>query len=177
MAILPNSMLLSAAASFVLCAQAFLQPAAAQLIEGHETQENIVAQTPLSELREKMRGFVKSFYLSGNDLSRDELREIYARKVDYFGGKQVGLNKLVRDKLSYFRRWPNRSYTLDDETLAIWKVDDKQLVGVWFEYDFEVYGARRRSTGRGESLLIVDFSVPGGRIVREQGKVIRRGRR
>lgn len=171
----PTTSLLISTLCLALAGSATTRSAAAQSADATVPSTKIVAETPLDELREKMRGFVETFYLSGDNLSREDMKEIYAQRVDYFKGKQITLEKLIKDKLSYFKRWPNRSYQLDPETLTVVRGGNGQVIEVLFEYDFDVSGARKRSRGRGIAMLTVDFSVPGGRIVRERGKVIKRG--
>lgn len=169
-----KSLLISTLCLAMVCV-ATARSATAQSANEPAPSTKIIAETPLDQLRDKMRKFVETFYLSGENLSRDEITEIYAERVDYFKGKQITLEKLIKDKLSYFKRWPKRSYQLDPETLTVVRGANGRVIEVLFEYDFDVSATRRRSQGRGIAMLTVDFSVPGGRIVRERGKVIKRG--
>lgn len=134
-----------------------------------------ITQMSREDLERSVRRFVEDFYLSGRDLTRDEIEALYAPRVDYFGGANKSRSAIVRDKLAYFRRWPDRTYVMIPETFSIARTgDDNEIVNVMFEYYFDARGGDRVSKGHGFSMLTLDFSVPGGRIVREQGKVLSR---
>jgi len=137
-----------------------------------------VAETSDAELRDRMVRFVDRFYLSGQDLSGEEIDTLYAPVVDYFGNTRKTLTEVKQDKIAYFKRWPDRLYELIPETLEIVRSDvDPDVIGVEFEYLFDVRSASRTSMGRGFTVLTLDFSTPGGRITRETGDVIDRKRR
>ncbi len=136
---------------------------------------NNIADLSDAELEAKIGRFIEGFYLSGQDLTRSEIRTLYAPRVDYFGGKQKSRRAIVRDKMAYFNRWPDRSYELIPGTLTVLRAGPAgNLVTATFEYRFDTRGGGRRSTGRGFSVLTLDFTEPNGQIVREQGKVISR---
>lgn len=133
-----------------------------------------ISELTRDELRSVVGRFIDGFYLSGDDLTPEEIATLYAPRVDYFGDRGKLRDAIVRDKLAYFRRWPNRRYELIPETLAVYRDPDAQQVDVEFEYQFETRGRGRRSEGRGIALLTLDFSQPGGQIVREEGRVLDR---
>jgi hypothetical protein len=93
--------------------------------------------------------------------------------VQYFGGREITLGALIRDKMAYYRRWPERTYTLVPGSLSVSRDKDRPLVYVSFTYDFALRGPGRASSGRGAGRLGLDFSMPGGKLVREDGKVLR----
>ena len=120
----------------------------------------------------RLAAFVTNFYLSGQNASPELLRGIYARRVSYFG-KSTGIEDVIRDKLTYYGRWPVRAYTLVPGTLAIRPLrGDGRVYELTFEYDFKVASAGKKGAGTGYARLQVDLADGHGQIVRESGKVI-----
>lgn len=116
------------------------------------------------------------FYLAGLNLAPEQIDAIYADKVDYFGEKEKSRADIIRDKQAYYRRWPQRRYTIVPDTINIYReAGGPQLIDITFEYDFDVRSNGRRERGRGEASLTIDFATPNGAIVREEGKVLSRG--
>jgi hypothetical protein len=126
--------------------------------------------------RASVQKFVSDFYLAGEDLSAEQIEAIYAPRVVYYG-TPTSRASIIRDQQAYTRRWPQRRYTLIDDTLAITaKPNAPKTFDVSFDYDFEVRAADRTSMGRGFTRLTLDFSVPGGQIVAVEGRVTQRRR-
>lgn len=127
------------------------------------------------KLSASIERWIANYYLSGHDLSREEMKAIYAPTVDYFGKGEKSLSYIIRDQRGYYRRWPQRMFEMVPGTLQIARDPyNKSVVDVSFQYDFETRSARRTSRGRGLAELTLDFSLPGGRIVREGGRVLER---
>jgi hypothetical protein len=133
-------------------------------------------QSPnVSDIEARLARFVTQFYLSGENVSPDILRGIYASKVNYFGKPGTPLDRIVRDKLSYYSRWPSREFTLQPGTLAIRPLRNAgRVYELTFVYDFKVASATKRTGGTGYARLQVDLAEGKGKIVRETGKVIDR---
>jgi hypothetical protein len=128
-----------------------------------------------SDIEARLAKFVTQFYLSGENVSPDILRGIYAAKVNYFGKRDTPLDKIVRDKLNYYARWPSRTYVLQPGTLAIRPLrTGGRVYELTFVYDFQVASGAKRTGGTGYSRLQVDLGDGHGKIVRETGKVIDR---
>ncbi len=128
-----------------------------------------------SDIEARLARFVTQFYLSGENVSPDVLRGIYASKVNYFGKQGTSLEKIVRDKLNYYARWPSREFTLQPGTLAIRPLRSAgRVYELTFVYDFKVASATKRTGGTGYTRLQVDLAEGKGKIVRETGKVIDR---
>ena len=128
-----------------------------------------------SDIEARLGRFVSDFYLSGDNVSPDVLRGIYARKVNYFGKPGTSLDRIVKDKLNYYRRWPAREFTLRPGTLAIRPLrTDGRMYELTFMYDFKVASATKHSGGTGYSRLQIDLAEGHGKIVRESGKVVGR---
>ncbi len=133
-------------------------------------------QRPIAEradLPERLTRFVTDYYLGSSPLSSEQLRALYATRVEYFGGRKVSVERVVADKLSYYRRWTDRRFRLVDGTLDINR-DRRQpsLFHVSFEYDFRISGPGRRSSGRGFGLITLDLGTSDAHIVRETGEVL-----
>lgn len=128
-----------------------------------------------SDIEARLARFVTQFYLSGDNVSPDVLRGIYAAKVNYFGKRDTPLDKIVRDKLKYYARWPSREFTLQPGTLAIRPLRNTgRIYELTFVYDFKVASGAKRTGGTGYARLQVDLAEGHGKIVRETGKVIDR---
>lgn len=122
---------------------------------------------------EIMAHFVVTFYLSGKSMSPAEIEQLYAPRVRYFDGTELTRKAVIRDKLDYFKRWPDRTFSLVPDTMEVFR-DESDLVDVTFQYEFVVRSPKRTSRGRGNAKLTLDFTEPAGRIVREEGDVISR---
>ena len=126
--------------------------------------------------RAAVQKFVSDFYLAGVDLEPEQIEAVYAPRVLYYGASATRAT-IVRDQQAYTRRWPERRYTLLDETLTITpKPNAPKTFDVSFDYDFDVRSQTRTSMGRGFARLTLDFSVPGGQIIAVEGRVTQRKR-
>lgn len=150
-----------------------------------EVMQSVAATAPVKsianmsdvELRDAITRFVENFYLAGEDLSEEQLEAIYAPVVNYFGNRRKTRASIVRDQRRYYRRWPDRNFELISGTLNVVRTDQAdEIVDVVFEYFFETRSGKRKSRGRGVTMLTLDFSVAGGQIIRERGEVTERFR-
>ncbi len=131
----------------------------------------------MEQLRGLMRRFVATHYLSGEDMTPEEIATLYAERVDYFGERRKTLRSIIADKQAYFRRWPQRDYLLVADTFQVNRGGDNNgRLEVRFEYDFAVRSPQRNSSGRGVTELTFDVATPGGKLVRESGRVLSRQR-
>lgn len=130
---------------------------------------------PDGVLEARIERFVRGFYLSGDDVDEEQIRLLYGPRVDYFGRNGVSVGEIVRDKIGYYRRWPQRVFSLVEGTLDVRRAGQGgESYDVAFEYDFEVRRAGEIKRGRGVAVLTIDLGDDGGRIVRETGRVLRR---
>lgn len=132
-----------------------------------------IAELDDAVIAEIMAHFVVTFYLSGKSMSPAEIEQLYAPRVRYFDGTELTRKAVIRDKLDYFKRWPDRTFSLVPDTMEVFR-DESDLVDVTFQYEFVVRSPKRTSRGRGHAKLTLDFTDPAGRIVREEGDVISR---
>lgn len=119
-----------------------------------------------------IKELISDYYLSSAALTEDEIRQLYSDPMDFFGEKQVGLERVAREKAQYYRHWPVRHYALVPASIVIrWKSAD--VADVTFLYDFEVSAPDKTvNKGRGRAYLTLDLKGRPGRIVREDGEVI-----
>lgn len=129
----------------------------------------------MEQLRGLMQRFVATYYLSGDDMTPEEIAAIYAQRVDYFGDRRKSLRSVISDKQAYYRRWPQRSYILNFETFEVRRSgENNSKVEVSFQYEFNVRSPSRISAGLGSTELTFDVATPGGKLIRETGKVLSR---
>lgn len=129
----------------------------------------------LTRRQAQIERFVTNYYLSSEPFSKEQIEVLYAPRIHYFGKSDVAREEIIRDKLRYYARWPGRRYVLDPATLQIAEDPaNPRILDIRFEYEFDVSGPSRTSSGRGIALLTLDLSVEGGRITRESGSVISR---
>ena len=131
-----------------------------------------IAEVEDTALAEAMVRFIVGFYLTGEDLSAEEIAELYAPTVAYNGEAAKSRDDVVRDKLAYVKRWPRRRFEVVPDTIEV--VRDSigpKFVDVVFEYTFEVRSGKRVSRGRGAASLTLDFTSPHAQIVREDSKI------
>lgn len=112
----------------------------------------------------------------GGDLS--QLERHYARKLRYFDQGLVDRSVVLADKAAYFRRWPERRFSPDLETLTAravpWEGGDR-AIEVEVEVDFDVAGPERRADGRTlVSVTLLPEGEDGFTVVAEGGRVISR---
>lgn len=123
---------------------------------------------------ERVANFLRRFYLTGAPLSLEEMEALYAPRVDYFDQRKVARARVLADKFGYFKRWPDRMYVLQRETLKIRSISETgKIFDVTFRYTYEVSSGDRVSKGLGFAQLTLDLTFDG-RITRETGKILKR---
>lgn len=124
-----------------------------------------------------MANYVVNIYLSPQAMTPEEIEQLYAPRVAYFGEASKSREAIIRDKRAYYTRWPLRSYAIVPDTMEITRAGlDGKRIEVTFQFTFDVRSRRRISQGRATARLAFDFATPGGQIVAEEGDVISRGR-
>ena len=133
-------------------------------------------QRPLSEVYSIIEDFVREKYLSNWSSSPRLIRRRYADPMDYYWGKKnVPMKQVLRDKLRYMSRWPQRYFRLVEDTLEVTRSeDDPYLYAVKFRYEFETKRRGEQRAGIGQTGLLLE--VLGRRILirGEGGKVLER---
>jgi hypothetical protein len=122
--------------------------------------------------------FLEKGYLQAWFAHPSSVRQHFADPVaNYWGRSNVPLNAVVQEKLSYARKWIFRFYRLQPETIRLVPAPGKpDLWQVTFNYDFVADSAPPRSSGVGETTLVLEIIGDQVKIHGESGKVISRKR-
>ncbi len=131
---------------------------------------------PLSVVYEIIEDFVREDYLSSWSASPRLIRRHFADPMDYYWGKKnVPLKEVVRDKMAFVSRWPQRYYRLISETLEVTRDEDNDFIyAVRFQYEFETRRKGDERAGLGETRLLVELFDRRVMIRGEGGKVLER---
>ena len=131
---------------------------------------------PEDSIQDRMARFLGEQYLQSTFAEPDLVRSYYASPmVSYWGRENVRIESVLRDKKSYSRRWPDRTYRLLTETLEIEPVQNNpDTYFVLFEYEFNVRNQSKRRSGVGEARLVVREDDIGFTILGEDGSVVYR---
>lgn len=123
-------------------------------------------------------GFLEKGYLQAWFAHPSSVRQHFADPVtNYWGRSNVPLNAIVQEKLGYARKWIFRFYRLQPETIRLVPAPGKpDFWQVTFNYDFVADSAPPRSSGVGETTLVLELIGDQVKIHGESGKVISRKR-
>lgn len=117
--------------------------------------------------------FVEWKYLAGESGATPLGAESYADIVDYYADRKITRAKVMRDKVAYYRRWPNRRYKMLRDTLRIEQLADG-IFDVAFDYTFDVENDKKRIVGRGTAALRLQRQKNRYILLREAGDVTKR---
>lgn len=145
-------------------------PARAQAADDH------MAVQPLDQVYEIIEDFVREDYLSNWFASPRLIRRHFADPLDYYWGKRdVPLKEVVRDKMAYVTRWPQRYFRLIPETLEVTRTRESDFIyAVRFQYEFETKRKGDEKAGLGETSLLLELFDKRIMIRGEGGKVLER---
>lgn len=124
-----------------------------------------------SQRNGRLAYFVEWKYLGGESGATPLGADSYAEFVDYYGRNSVPRSEVMRDKVRYYKRWPNRRYRMFRETLTMRELSSG-LFEVFFEYSFDVESDTRRSVGRGNASLLLQERRNDYMVLREAGDVL-----
>jgi S1-C subfamily serine protease len=93
----------------------------------------------------------------------EEHLSLYGETVDYYEWGVVDRERIRKDKAYFFRRWPQRHYTII-LPVEISPMPDKSGVFVRYRFDFEVANERGRVKGSGDLGLFLKRGSDGLRI-------------
>ena len=120
---------------------------------------------------EKAASFVESYLKAAERPRPDEELSFYADHVDYFDSGRVSRKFVAQDQASYYRRWPNREFTL---------VGPPQLVSsngkratVRFHMRYQLSNARERASGATENVVQLQQENDGFKIIGIQERKVR----
>ena len=122
--------------------------------------------------------FLEKGYLQSWFAHPSSVRQHFADPVtNYWGRGNVPLNAIVQEKLGYARKWIFRFYRLQPETIRLVPAPGRpEFWQVTFNYDFVADSAPPRSSGVGETTLVLEIIGDQVKIHGESGKVISRKR-
>jgi hypothetical protein len=131
---------------------------------------------PLEDVYNAIEDFVREDYLSSWFASPQLIRRHFADPLDYYWGKEkVPLQEVMRDKIAYVTRWPQRYYRLVDDSLTVSRTAiDPHTYTVTFRYEWETRRVGDERAGLGETDLIVQVAGTDITIRGEGGKVLER---
>jgi len=131
---------------------------------------------PLSEVFELVEDFVREDYLSNWFASPRLIRRHFSDPLDYYWGrKDVPLKEVVRDKMAYVSRWPQRYFRLISESLEVTRSEDNPYIyAVRFNYEFETKRKGDEKAGLGQTSLLLELFDKRIMIRGEGGKVLER---
>ncbi len=134
------------------------------------------APTPLAQVYEIIEDFVREDYLSNWFASPRLIRRHFADPLDYYWGKKdVPLKEVVRDKMAYITRWPQRYFRLISESLEVTRTpEDPYIYAVRFRYEFETKRKGDEKAGLGQTSLLLELFDKRVMIRGEGGKVLER---
>ena len=133
-------------------------------------------QRPLAQVYEVIEDFVREDYLSNWFASPRLIRRHFADPLDYYWGKKdVPLKDVVRDKMAYITRWPQRYFRLISESLEVTRTpEDPYIYAVRFRYEFETKRKGDEKAGLGQTSLLLELFDKRIMIRGEGGKVLER---
>ena len=139
-------------------------------------RERSIEDRPLSEIFEIIEDFIREDYLSSWSASPRLIRRHFADPMDYYWGKRdVPLKEVVRDKMAYVNRWPQRYYRLISDTLEVTRAEDNPYIfAVRFNYEFETKRPGDEKAGLGQTSLLLEMIGKRILIRGEGGKVLER---
>ncbi|MCP4936937.1 MAG: hypothetical protein GY927_22710 [bacterium] len=131
---------------------------------------------PLAQVYELIEDFVREDYLSNWFASPRLIRRHFADPLDYYWGKKdVPLTEVVRDKMAYITRWPQRYFRLISESLEVIRTpEDPYIYAVRFRYEFETKRKGDEKAGLGQTSLLLELFNKRVMIRGEGGKVLER---
>lgn len=66
-----------------------------------------------NDIREKVQKFLKNFYKAGESNSAVKAAHYYVDRIEeYFKFKDIGKDKIIEDKIRYYKKFPTRKYDL-----------------------------------------------------------------
>jgi hypothetical protein len=118
--------------------------------------------------------FVLDDYLGDGRSGHENGPDLYAAQVDYYQRGRIDRAQVMADKRSYYRRWPERTYSYVPASLRIERAASDGVTIV-FRHRYEVAAGRERR--QGVAITRLEIVLRGGRfiIAREAGAVETRG--
>ena len=141
-----------------------------------KAQDRNAGARPLDQIFEIIEDFVREDYLSSWFASPRLIRRHFSDPLDYYWGKRdVPLKDVVRDKMAYVTRWPQRYFRLIDDSLEVTRSEENDYIyAVKFRYEFETRRKGDERAGLGETSLLLELFDKRIMIRGEGGRVTER---
>jgi hypothetical protein len=129
------------------------------------------------EARKFVTGYLSS-WSAPNDEALEATADLYADRV-LFHGRNMSLGRLMGEKRRFVRRWPERQYRAQPDSLKVTCDPQGQFCTVHTVFDFTAENPRRRRRTEGVAALQVIVSFAEGQpvIVAENSMVLDQNRR
>lgn len=118
--------------------------------------------------------FIKGLIEHHGDNAEVALAQVqtsYAPTVDYYG-KLTDLNAIIEDKRSYFQRWPERGYSVRENSVMVTCASDRCMVSG--SYDWIVRSLPRHKQAKGVANFSYTIAIGSNpKIIAETSKVQR----
>lgn len=124
-------------------------------------------------LRQQLFHLIVSEYLGHGRENHRDRPELFAPQVRYYKRGIISREQLLADKAAYYKRWPQRRYTLIDGSIEV-RPGENDTIDFRFRYTFEVSDSRETRRGIGVARLGVGLIDDTFTIVSEDGEVERR---
>jgi len=106
-----------------------------------------------------------------NDFALAQVQASYAPTVDYYG-KVTNLSSIIQEKRKYYRRWPERGYSVHNDSIVVTCANDRCMVTGIYDWIVRSPSTHKQKEG------VADFSYtisigPYPKIIAETGDVPR----
>lgn len=119
----------------------------------------------------EVASFVQSYLRVAQGQRPDEEVSFYADRIDYFDSGRVSRQFVAQDQMSYYRRWPNREFTLVGSPQFVSSSGNR--VTVRFRMRYRVSNGQERASGATENVLRLQQENDGLKIIGIQERKIR----
>ena len=127
-------------------------PRVQEAAPSREHAEEVEPPQPFGSIsREEAREFVENSLAAAEGSSPEREVSFYADQVDYFGSGKVSRNFVARDQRRYYRRWPDRQFSLVGEPEVV--RSNPSGASVRFRVKYSLGGGKETGRGQVESFV------------------------
>ncbi len=123
-----------------------------------------VASAPEEDVAEKAREFIASYLAQAERNELEKELSFYGYPLNYFDHGKVERGYVEKDVRRYYKRWPERDYTLLAPP-AVGAVQANDRLAVTFKMKFSVKNEARTARGQTEYVFTLDTSSPDWKVV------------
>jgi peptidoglycan hydrolase-like protein with peptidoglycan-binding domain len=110
----------------------------------------------------EVQRYVENYLKAAEAPQPDEELSFFADRVDYFDSGRVTRDFIRKDQSHYYRRWPQRRFTLLGTPQVKWI--DSEKASVRFRIRYELSSVHERASGMTENLMALGVTRDGLRI-------------